>query len=262
MWGHDYHRLGMGGSHASSQLFHRCASRQCFLPLATSKQRYDHAAVWRNTGKYKTAHLFLPARVYFCNNTISPRTSFVSSSICSSPILHCGCLRRSVALPGLNSNNPSHSWFQGIWLCPKTTQRASGNSWRATRSRLRASPRICTMPILQCPTTISRLTDNFFTTSSPSTLPCTATTGAIVSNSAMTHRIERSPAWIINSTSAKCCQMLSGNRRKSGICVSEITPIRCCNLVYTPFLRYITLWLSLFRHHPVTRISYAYRCHR
>src|SRR5258707_7483751 len=194
MWGHYYHRLGMGGSHASSQLLHRCASRQCFLPLATGKQRYDHAAVWRDTGKYKTAHPFPPARVYFYNNTISPRTSFVLSSICSSPILHCGCLRRSVALPGLKSNNPSYSWFQGTWLCPKTTQRAPENSWRATRSRVCASPRICTVPILQCPTTISRLIGNARITSSSSILPCTASTGAIVSNSAITRRIERSPA--------------------------------------------------------------------
>jgi hypothetical protein len=176
----------------------------------------------------------LHLRLYY-NQIISPRTLSASSSTYNIPILHFGWRRRSVALPGLNSNNPLYSWFQGIWLCPKTTQRASGNSRRATRARLRESPRICTMPILQCPTTTSRLTGNFFTTSSPSTLPCTATTGAIVSNSAMTRRIERSPAWIINSTSAKCCQMLCGNCRKSGICVSEITPIRCCNLVYTPF---------------------------
>src|SRR5207237_9941275 len=110
------------------------------------------------------------------------------------------CLILSSTLPALNNNSPSLTANHGTRLCPNTTTRASGNSCRATFTRLCESPRICTIPILQCPTTISRLIGSFSITSSSSTLPCTAITGAIVSNSSTTESTERSPAWIINST--------------------------------------------------------------
>ena len=137
---------------------------------------------------YTSSHIY--------NQITSPLTLWASSSTYNNPILHLGCLRRSFALPGLKSSNPSLSSFQGIWLCPNTTTRALGNSCRATFPRLCASPRICTMPIRQWPTTISRLIGNFNITSSSSTLPCTATTGAMVSNSASTERTVRPGSYV------------------------------------------------------------------
>src|SRR6266436_3263292 len=48
------------------------------------------------------------------NLIISPRALPVPSSTYSKPILHVGWRRRSVALPGLKSNCPLTSSFQGM----------------------------------------------------------------------------------------------------------------------------------------------------